>query len=84
MLLKKEHGVLAEDEQGNLRTAETTPFNMCLHPDGQTVVVGLGSAGLQVLELEPQASGPPSVHFAQGVSIVYKCSEHCQRSSRMC
>ena len=73
--------MLAENEQGNLRTAETTPFNMCLHPDGQTIVVGLGAAGLQVLELQPQASGPPDIQFAQGASIVHTSPEDCRQTS---
>ena len=66
MVLKVENGSLADHEQGNLRTSESTPFNMCLHPDGQTVLVGLGSAGQKVLEVLPQSSGAPNLQFAQG------------------
>lgn len=65
VVLKVENGSLADHEQGNLRTSESTPFNMCLHPDGQTVLVGLGSAGQKVLEVLPQSSGAPNLQFAQ-------------------
>ena len=65
-MLKVENETLADTEQGDLRMNELTPFNMALHPEGHTLIVGTGSAGLKVLDVEQQTSSPPTLNFAPG------------------
>lgn len=64
VVLKVENGSLSDKEQGDLRTNELTPFNMALHPNGQTVVVGVGSAGLQVIDVMQQPGSAPTLTLA--------------------
>ncbi|KAL3133969.1 hypothetical protein ABBQ32_008413 [Trebouxia sp. C0010 RCD-2024] len=64
VVLKVENGSLAETEQGDIRMNELTPFNMALHPEGHTLVVGVGSAGLKVLDIIQQATEQPTLSFA--------------------
>lgn len=45
---------------------EVTPFNMALHPEDHTLVVGTGSAGLKVLDIVQQTSSPPTLNFSAG------------------
>lgn len=73
VVLKVENGSLIDNEQGDLRTNELTPFNMALHPDGQTLVVGVGSAGLKVLDVVQQSGSPPSLQFTQGKGLHRAC-----------
>lgn len=65
VVLKVENGCLTDKEQGDLRTNEVTPFNMLLHPEGQTLLVGVGSAGLKMIDVRQQSGSPPTLHFAQ-------------------
>lgn len=51
---------------------ELTPFNMALHPEGHTLVVGVGSAGLKVLDIIQQATEQPSLSFAPGACQTQK------------
>lgn len=74
VVLKAEHGSLSETEQGDVHMNELTPFNMALRPKDHTLVVGLGSAGLKVLEIAQQATGPPTLSFAPGVSRSSQCT----------
>ncbi|KAL3143513.1 hypothetical protein ABBQ38_002318 [Trebouxia sp. C0009 RCD-2024] len=64
VVLKVENGSLADTEQGDMHMNELTPFNMALHPEGHTLVVGVGSAGLKVLDIIQQATEQPSLSFA--------------------
>ena len=73
VVLKVENGCLMDKEQGDLRTNEVTPFNMLLHPEGQTLLVGVGSAGLKVIDVRQQSGSPPTLHFAQGTAA---CALH--------
>lgn len=66
MLLEVADYALADQERGNLQTGEVTPFNMAVHPAGQSVLLGLGSAGIQILHLQAADSGPPALAYAQG------------------
>ncbi len=66
VVLKVENGSLLDKEQGDLCTNELTPFNMALHPNGQTVVVGVGSAGLQVIDVVQQTGSAPTLTLAAG------------------
>jgi len=68
VVLKVENGSLSDKEQGDLRTNELTPFNMALHPSSQTVVVGVGSAGLQVIDVMQQPGSAPTLTLAPGIS----------------
>ena len=65
-MLKIENGALADTEQGDLRMNEVTPFNMALHPQDHTLVIGTGSAGLTVLDITQQTSSPPTLSLAPG------------------
>lgn len=66
MLLEVVNQALADHDKANLQTGEVTPFNMAVHPAGQSVVLGLGSAGVQLLHLHAAESGPPALTYAQG------------------
>ena len=68
VVLKVENGSLSDKEQGDLRTNELTPFNMALHPSSRTVVVGVGSAGLQVIDVMQQPGSAPTLTLAPGIS----------------
>ena len=68
VVLKVENGSLSDKEQGDLRTNELTPFNMALHPSSQSVVVGVGSAGLQVIDVMQQPGSAPTLTLAPGIS----------------
>lgn len=65
-MLKVENGALVDTEQGDLCMNEVTPFNMVLHPQDHTLVVGTGSAGLKVLDVAQQTSSPPTLSLAPG------------------
>lgn len=68
MLLEVAEHSLLDQERGSLKTDEVTPFNMAVHPAGRSVVLGLGSAGIRVLDLQEAASGPPTLAYAEGGS----------------
>lgn len=68
MLLEVAEHSLLDQERGSLKTDEVTPFNMAVHPAGQSVVLGLGSAGIRLLDLQEAASGPPTLAYAEGGS----------------
>ena len=66
MLLEVASHALLDQETGSLRTDEVTPFNMAVHPAGQSVLLGLGSAGVRVRQLQEASSGPPTLTYAEG------------------
>lgn len=70
-MLKVENGALADTEQGDLRMNEVTPFNMALHPQDHTLVVGIGSAGLKVLVVAQQTGSPPVLSLAPGALEIH-------------
>lgn len=70
VVLKVENGLLADAEQGDLRTNELTPFNMALHPQDQTLVIGVGSAGLQVISVVQQSGSAPQLKMAPGKHLI--------------
>ena len=70
VVLKVENGSLADAEQGDLRTNELTPFNMALHPHDQTLVIGVGSAGLQVISVVQQSGSAPQLKMAPGKHLI--------------
>lgn len=62
-----EHALL-DNEEGSVRTGEVTPFNMAVHPAGHSMLLGLGSAGLNILNIQAAANGPPTLTFAEGAA----------------
>ena len=72
---------LLDQEKGSLSTNEATPFNMAVHPAGRSVVLGLGSAGIRLLDLQEAPNGPPTLAYAEGErkklqSILLPCCVH--------
>lgn len=78
-MLKVENGALADTEQGDLRMNEVTPFNMALHPGDHTLVVGTGSAGVKVLDVAQQTSGPPTLTLVSGA---WQATRHLQCNNK--